>query len=223
MNLGGCKQKMSARTVPCWVWASLAAPQGCRNPVPSSNWGKGWDSRALPVAGTSHGVCPMPEGWLGSRVSNPQPTLTTVRCPFLALAMSSSEPEMKSMIPSLPCPTVNFMLWRAKGENSPGERGGLSKNWVLTELQLICSGALAEGDWLHLDGVQECFLQRWSRALVSLTCPGWCWRCWFCWPKWLFLSVSRSRGHFAGQRLPGRRVHALGSWLWYHCTKTIPL
>lgn len=78
--------------------------------MPSSNCGKGWDGRALPLAGTSHGTRPTSECWFGARVSDPQPTLTTVRCPFLALAMSSSDPEMKSMIPSLPCPTVNFML-----------------------------------------------------------------------------------------------------------------
>lgn len=35
---------------------------------------------------------------------------TTVRWPFLALAISSSDPDIKSIMPSLPCPTVNFML-----------------------------------------------------------------------------------------------------------------
>lgn len=36
--------------------------------------------------------------------------LTTARCPFLALVMSSSEPGVKSIIPSLPGPPANVML-----------------------------------------------------------------------------------------------------------------
>lgn len=36
--------------------------------------------------------------------------LTTDKCPFLALATSSSDPGVKSMIPSFPWPTVNFIL-----------------------------------------------------------------------------------------------------------------
>lgn len=36
--------------------------------------------------------------------------LTTARCPFLALVMSSSEPGVKSMMPSLPGPPANVML-----------------------------------------------------------------------------------------------------------------
>lgn len=36
--------------------------------------------------------------------------LTTARCPFLALVMSSSEPGVKSIMPSLPGPPANVML-----------------------------------------------------------------------------------------------------------------
>ena len=43
----------------------------------------------------------------------PGPTLTTARCPFLALVMSSSEPGVKSMMPSLPGPPANVMLERS--------------------------------------------------------------------------------------------------------------
>lgn len=50
------------------------------------------------------------------------PVLTTVRWPFLALAMSSSDPDIKSIMPSLPCPTVNFMLQR-ETDNKPDECG----------------------------------------------------------------------------------------------------
>ena len=44
----------------------------------------------------------------------PSPTLTTARCPFLALVMSSSEPGVKSMMPSLPGPPANVMLERSR-------------------------------------------------------------------------------------------------------------
>lgn len=37
-------------------------------------------------------------------------SLTTDKCPFLALATSSSDPGVKSMIPSFPWPTVNVIL-----------------------------------------------------------------------------------------------------------------
>lgn len=44
---------------------------------------------------------------VGCRLPAP---LTTARCPFLALVMSSSEPGVKSMMPSLPGPPANVML-----------------------------------------------------------------------------------------------------------------
>lgn len=42
------------------------------------------------------------------------PLLTTERCPFLALETSSSEPDVKSIIPSFPWHTVNVMLFKYK-------------------------------------------------------------------------------------------------------------
>lgn len=42
--------------------------------------------------------------------------LTTERWPFFALATSSSEPEVKSMIPSLPWPTVKVILGEREEE-----------------------------------------------------------------------------------------------------------
>ena len=45
--------------------------------------------------------------------------LTTDRCPFFALATMSSDPGVKSMIPSFPWPTVNVMLWRSACMVSP--------------------------------------------------------------------------------------------------------
>lgn len=58
--------------------------------------------------------------------------LTTDRCPFFALVTSSSDPGVKSMIPSFPWPTVNFIL--EEGHSVWSER---SETEDASELELM--------------------------------------------------------------------------------------
>lgn len=51
-----------------------------------------------------------------------QASLTTARWPFLALVMRSSEPDVKSMMPSLPGPPANVMLEARKNVKTCSQR-----------------------------------------------------------------------------------------------------
>lgn len=89
--------------------------------------------------------------------------LTTERCPFLALAMSSSEPDVKSIIPSFPWHTVNVMLFKDKKKK--------------------------EKEIVNAAGTPNIsFISHIKSTCMRLTFPGWCWWCWSCrhrWPLWL--------------------------------------
>lgn len=82
-------------------------------------------------------------GWPGPQRLCPGPTLTTARCPFLALVMSSSEPGVKSMMPSLPGPPANVMLERS-GHVRPARCACTARSGALP-----ASPALVDVDVVH--------------------------------------------------------------------------
>jgi hypothetical protein len=88
-----------------------------------------------------------------------QAPLTTARCPFLALVISSSEPGVKSMMPSLPGPPANVMLEGRKHMRTFSQRqtpygGALPCAQVQIAHSPPVSPALVDVDIVHSIGAE---------------------------------------------------------------------
>lgn len=95
------------------------------------------------------------------------------------------------MIPSLPWPTVNFIL-----RGNTGTVRQLSA--YFTEQPFICKVCYTTVSVLLTT-------ERMFQLSLLLTCPGWCWCCLFCRHRSQSWSRSRSRGRSAEPHHPGEK------------------